>query len=890
MDLATLRFSFADPDYYEPLHRFADASEPFRPSAPPAGWRETARDVWLAWQPPQVMSPTQGWKVHVSATWERAPAVIDAVAGVCGRHGVPFKHLRSRFAYVFTHHKHADRAQSGKLCALFPPDETVARRVMDDVSALLRDEEGPYILTDRRYGDSTVVHYRYGAFLLQSRLLPDGTSVPQLRDGHGALVEDIRVPRFVLPAGISDPFDRRVRRTSTVRQRAAGDGPRVGDYRILGALAHSNAGGAYRAIDPSGRVVFVKEARGHTGLHWDRTTAAQRLRREYEVLRHLHAVAPGLAPEPLAHFRSWEHEFMVTEFIDGDSLHAHLILTNPYVHQGTPERFRAYADECRQILDALARALDRLHRLGYRFGDLNPRNVLVAADGAVRLIDFEACGRLGEPPIVMGAPGYQPVRAEDRAGAAVDDYGVDAVALAMLFPLHMHLQRNPRGQEHLRAVLAKRAPLPADLWDRAVRPYRDDDGYGDGGEDDLPGPDEVAADPLPHLHRLRTALGRELAATATPDDPERIWPTVPAGYRSNTWCVMYGAAGVLHALHHADLPVDPAAVRRLRTEALARRDTLPPGLFSGTAGIGWVLADLGHVEEASELLAGADAHPLTGSYDSWGGGAAGVGAAALALWARTGEQHHLDRAVRLGDRLCATGVGATRLDAPEATGLARGRAGIALFLHYLWRVTDEEGYLRQGTTLLYDELGRAVEVPGGGWGFRDDVADRIMPYLAVGSAGVGHVLTRYVAAGGAGDERLVDATSRVFTCADQPLTVEPGLCQGLAGLSYAFADHADHAGRDDPGCRRRSVLLATSLFAYAAPAPGGRRRFLGAASLRFSAELFSGAAGILLALDRILRGSRGQFFTLDHLVGGTADRPVTTPIGETSPHLAGRSR
>jgi hypothetical protein len=36
--------------------------------------------------------------------------------------------------------------------------------------------------------------------------------------------------------------------------------------------------------------------------------------------------------------------------------------------------------------------------------------------------------------------------------------------------------------------------------------------------------------------------------------------------------------------------------------------------------------------------------------------------------------------------------------------------------------------------------------------------------------------------------------------------------------------------------------------------------------MRFSSELWSGAAGVLLALDRILNGSNGQLFTLEDLV------------------------
>ena len=57
----------------------------------------------------------------------------------------------------------ASRAQAGKFCAIYPPDVGSARRLMDRLAVELKDEVGPYILTDRRYGDKGVVHYRYGA-------------------------------------------------------------------------------------------------------------------------------------------------------------------------------------------------------------------------------------------------------------------------------------------------------------------------------------------------------------------------------------------------------------------------------------------------------------------------------------------------------------------------------------------------------------------------------------------------------------------------------------------------------------------------------------------------------------------------------------------------------
>lgn len=886
MDLMMWAFSMADADHYEPLERAEDWSPRYWPRAVPAGWIGSRRDVWRVWERPDRVVLEQGWKIHVSATLERAPQVLDAVAAACFAEDVTFKHLATEFTYLCTHHKHAGRPQAGKFCAIYPPDQAVTRRLLDLLADRLRDEDGPYILSDRRYRDSRTVHYRYGAFRVMSRARPDGTWQRLVRDGSGALVEDRRGVSFTPPAGVPDPFADP--HPEPAAGRSADGGIHVGSYRVLAAVAHSNGGGAYRAVDQSGAPVFIKEARAHNGHFWDRTTAQQRLRREYRVLQELHERAPGLAPQPLAYFREWEHEFLVTELVPGRSLFDYVAQHNPFIQSSSRADVPAYFDTCRRFLDQLAAALHRLHGCGYRFGDVNPRNILVAEDN-LRLVDFEACGKLDESPIDMGAPGYLPPQEWDRAGTAIDEYGLSAVALGMILPLHQAVERNPAVLDHLYAAARSHAAVPADVWRLATRNVAGGDRVrtrrGSGGchpnpgEGCLPRPEELAADPIRHLNRLRDALGRHLAASAAPDDPDRVYPTVPRGYLTNTLCVAYGTAGVLHALHHASIPVDPQVVDRLRRQALDSREELPAGLHTGTAGVGWVLAELGNLDEAVELVEAAGSHPTAAVSGTWGTGMAGIGAARLALHAHTGDDHQRARAAAIGDTLCDT-VDLTPLVGPRnAAGLLYGRAGMALFLYHLWRATGHLRYLRHGTTLLCVELDRAIELEGGELAFPDDDRSRrAMPYLAVGSAGVGHVLTRYVAADG--DPRLAAALPRVFAGVDRRLAVEPGLYQGLAGLAFALADHADlagperpdldHAGNGPPSGRASAVRVASGLFTHAVPAPGGGARFLGEHSLRFSTELWSGTAGILLALDRILRGPHGQFFTLDHLVPATA--------------------
>lgn len=49
--------------------------------------------------------------------------------------------------------------QAGKFCAAYPGDAERARRLMERLERDLAGEVGVFVLTDRRYGDSNVVHF-----------------------------------------------------------------------------------------------------------------------------------------------------------------------------------------------------------------------------------------------------------------------------------------------------------------------------------------------------------------------------------------------------------------------------------------------------------------------------------------------------------------------------------------------------------------------------------------------------------------------------------------------------------------------------------------------------------------------------------------------------------
>ncbi|MER7764271.1 class III lanthionine synthetase LanKC [Streptomyces sp. NPDC097619] len=843
--------ALADREYHLPLSSVADPGPAFSPGAVPPGAHGTEQGIWTFWNGRRTGLVEEGWKIHVSARPDRARHVLDTVAGICFDEGVPFKHLRARLFFLYLHHKHAPRAQAGKFCAVYPPDEMTARRLLERLSTALDGEEGPYVLTDRRFRDSRTVHYRYGAFQGgRSRLRADGTREGLVRDGAGREVVDARLPAFLLPDGVRDPF------AEPEEEPPAGP-VLIRDYEVTGAIRLGNAGGAYRARDRrTGRVVFLKEARAHNGLVFDGTDARARLRHEYGVLRALHAAAPGVAPEPLEHFTEWEHDFLVTEHVAGQPLVSWLSRSSPLARADrTGESIAAYYAACRGLLDGLDAALARLHAAGYRFGDLSLGNVLVTPSGGVRLVDFEAATELSAAPSGMGTPGFTPppgVRRSDAGPLLHDRYGAAAVALACVAPFHETAEHAPENLALLRHDLADVAP-PADLWRRATVFHRPDGRAARDGEGPRrpPSPAEVDADPRGCLTDLAARVTAGLLETADADRPEWAFPPSAEAFGTNTVCLAYGTAGVVHALHRTGAAVPEEILARLRREASALRGALPPGLWVGSAGVARVLAETGRPEQAVELLREAEAHPLTASCGTMAGGRAGVGLAWLALHRLTGDPGHLERAAAAGEGLLGAADPGALLGEHDARGLFHGRAGLALFLRRLAEATGEDRFREAGRLLLHQELDRTFPLPDGTLSLSDDARrTRAMPYLGTGAAGLVTALVPYAA--GAPDERCAAALPRLVAGVRvSRATKEVGLYRGLAGLSRCLTGYAEHAGTD--GAREDAVRAATGLLKYAVPYRRGVR-FLGAGAQRFTADLSHGAAGVLLSLHRLLSG------------------------------------
>jgi hypothetical protein len=349
--------------------------------------------------------PTQGWKLHVSATLPNAITAFARCAPLLTREDVLFKsvkhlgvlaQLNSGIPFGFS--------QVGKFMTVYPRDERQALALASRLHELTMDLAAPTVPFDKPYMSPGSIYYRYGAFGQQQLELEDGESVSAIRDRDGKLVADLREPGRAVPQWLDDPFP------ALASESHGSVTPLQTRYLCFEAMMQRGKGGVYRGVDIAAqqtRLCVIKEGRrdGETG--WDGSDGRHLVEREQTVLRALEGTGIG-APRVIESFVIDGHRYLALEHIDGESL----------LHAcADPER-KLPLDVALAYAAATARLVAELHRLGWVWRDCKPANLIVDREGALRPIDFEGAVRHDEPSSrPWGTPGFMARRSRDPAAS-----------------------------------------------------------------------------------------------------------------------------------------------------------------------------------------------------------------------------------------------------------------------------------------------------------------------------------------------------------------------------------------------------------------------------------------------------------------------------------------
>jgi serine/threonine protein kinase len=860
----------ASPLFYEALHskRTAGASFPTGDRPVPDGWRREDQDDWLVFVPPDPDIPMQGWKIHVSAGMDNAERILDTVWEYCVPRCIEFKFLRSMPALWLRSSKYAPRGYSGKLVTIYPPDDAACETVLRELGGLLDGEPGPYILSDLRWGNGPL-YVRYGGFTGRYCVSDGGQVVLAIADDTGKLVPDRRDPVFYVPPWVTLPDflapDLAARNAVTVSGLP---------YTIDEVMHFSNGGGCYRGRDTrTDDEIVLKEARPFAGLDSNGADAVRRLEREHEMLQSLAGV-PGI-PKVYDHFALGEHRFMAMEYVEGRPLHRALVRRYPMIDVSAgPEEFADYTQWALDVYQQVETALHAMHERGVVYGDLHLFNIMIRPDDAIALLDFEVASRV-EDNVRPGLGNQGFAAPPGTTGVEVDRYALACLRLALFLPMTQILWLARAKVTHFAEVIAEHFPVPAEFLAKAIDviapPQAPVQVPWPRLAPDALAPDTLAAD-AGEWPAARDRLTRAILASASPDREDRLFPGDIEQFRIGGLGLAYGAAGVLHALAVTGAPRHPEL-----EEWLIRRSRKPVhgtmlGLYDGLHGVAFTLDHLGHRQEALDLLEMC----LTDEWETLGldlmSGLSGIGLNLAHFADRTGDPALRHAALRTAD-LVGTRLGeetsVSEISGREnpLAGLFHGSSGPALLLLRAYDDTGDTGYLDRAAVALRQDLRRCIVRDNGamevneGW--------RTMPYLAVGSVGVGFALDGYLAR--RHDEQFAQASRSIRKAAQARMYVQSGLFAGRAGILLYLAGRAP-APRADDAVAAQVRALAWHALPYA-----DGLAFPGDQLLRLSMDVATGTAGVLLAVGAALHD---QPVHLPLLAPTRAPRPqVPAPQG-----------
>jgi class III lanthionine synthetase len=877
--------------FYEPPDRKAANEEDFIAYAacelPPSWWR-VRRGMWYHCGSPTDPNRRHGWKIHLSATPANARAVLEAALPVFLAYGTSFKFTVDRDFLMLSLSKTWQRGGACKFITAYPHDDAQFVALMEALDRATAGFEGPYILSDRRYKDNRILYYRYGSILPVERLRPDGTRVGVLDGPDGSETVDERKAYFSPPAWASDPFP-----ADAEKDEGEPGTLKDGRYEITEALSFSNSGGVFVAQDrQTGAKVLIKEARPLVSWTSEDSDARTILRREYRLLQVLSG--SGVTPEPVDYFVDWEHEFLVEEFIAGTSLSS-LTAVDPILLRTRPTEaeWEAWYAAFRGLFTRAARAVQRVHERGVLMLDLAPGNILVTADGEVKLIDFETASEIGvDAPTDVCTPGFRAPEKIRQAGGTIasDYYSFAAVMLSQVFHVSIVFELDRSRIADITREVCADSRLPVTLTEAIVAAFAVDPAHRTTLEqlvaalDRSPAIAPHAPRPLAdgeaaseRIARTRDRLTDYMLATATPDRDDRLFASDFRLFRTNRLSLAYGACGTLAALRRIGRAT-PARLTDWLRERLPGADGLAPGFGVGQAGIAWALGELGLEREGQTLLRAGARHPLLDTSPSLFNGQAGWGLANLRFFLASQDEEFLAAAIAAADWL----AGHARTDelghpywtedgregAPVHYGLLHGGSGIALFLLYLALASGQPRFLELGRRALDFEIAQKQPTADGGasWRYRSDFSPIVSPYWEYGAAGVGAAVLRYAAVTGAG--RYRELYEEIFIETDRKYTFIPGKYNGIAGIGGAHLDAFRLTG--DTRYRRAALKAFEGVAVLRVERPKGLA-LPGSSHLKVSSDWGYGLAGIALFCDRLLSGAASEFLLDEQLLPAHAD-------------------
>jgi hypothetical protein len=362
------------------------------------------RSIWRFSRKLNRNDPSQGWKLHVSATILSACGIFRLIAPYLKQRNILFKatkslaelaKLNSGVFYGFS--------QVGKFVTIYPQSTETAVAIASDLHALTGNQPAPIVPYDNPLRDNSCIHYRYGGFSPSLKVTFRGKSIPAVARPDGKLVPDFRKPGAAVPRWLTDPF-RPVRAPATRESLT----PLETTYTNYEALVQRGKGGVYRALDLSStpqKPCVIREGRRHGETDWLGRDGFDRIKREAQFLKRTSPVIAAL-PRIITTFRANGCFYLVMEPIAGKSLQQ-VIASRERI---STRRMLGYSAN-------MARIVAEIHAAGWAWRDCKPTNFLCQRNHKLRAVDFEGVCRVDRENLQWWAtPAYMPPKRKRNSG------------------------------------------------------------------------------------------------------------------------------------------------------------------------------------------------------------------------------------------------------------------------------------------------------------------------------------------------------------------------------------------------------------------------------------------------------------------------------------------
>lgn len=791
--------------------------------------------VWKFYDIIDNFLPDQGWKIHISTDFFEAKKTLEIVSDILIEREIAFKCVKNREVLFNMYSKSGNRISAGKFITIYPKDNQFIP-LMNTLEEKLRNcRRGPYILTDRQWKNSNVF-YRYGGF----KKIVSSTGELCIRDDKGNLVPDIREPRYYLPEFIEEPEElRRVEQPETQNSDIQPINP-LKLYEIEKSLRFTNSGGIYVAKRISdGKKCVIKEARNNIGLDGQYRTAAERLDNEHLALKKLNGLS-GIVKE-IDYFQVWENTFLVEEFVEGEQFVRWIAKNYPFALEDNKE---IYLKKVKIIMENLKKILTNMHSKNIAMCDLQSQNILINEDTLdITLIDFELASEKDSKKLVgMATKGY--MHPLNEIASEKDWYALNRLFQYCYIPVGSVTDLDMRlNSVHCKWIYDNFGSEAYKYFEEFQKECCQHLSHSEEIFEDTYNIDKIKESKQYNIHEINEKLCMGLLNNCNPSSESLINGDIRQ-FESDCgkMNLLTGGFGAVYALYREDkLSLEIRKWIELQLSVL-HENVFNDGFLTGTTGVACVLYECGYENEAENLMEiiieRMDYYREDLSFRS---GLAGIGMALAAFYKECRKERYRISAEKIGRIIMEKIDKGTQLYVSDwdgvPIGLIDGYSGIAFFFTILYAVTYNDEYKKYSVYLMEKEINNTyISERDGSLQIIDTSKNRLLPYLAKGSIGIGVVIT---VMNRLFNEKIFNRElSAINKVVEYRCCFEPGLFDGAGGFFLCQCFNEQNV-----------VEMALQKLESFLIEKEGKMFIPGKWFYKLSSDMYSGTTGILLALN-----------------------------------------